>query len=255
VKRTLIIFTLTALAAISLSLVKYSWESWSPDGCRSLNCYCEPLRDSLVLQPITTYSNLSFLLVGLLILGQSRVRSNGFSHSPQAKVFGFAALFIGAGSFFYHASLTRAGEWSDLMGTYLFISFIMLYNLARLRPLGGLTFAISYIALNSALGVQMIVARELQQIVFGILAAGALAFEVLVQFRRRPYVQFRFLIGGLACFAVGAFIWIFDGGLLPCSPNAPLTWHAVWHTLMAATAGLLYLYYRSEQERPERNGA
>ena len=245
-KRALAIFAFVAVAALSLNFVKYSWASWPQDGCRSLNCYCETIRDSLVLQPVVAYSNLGFLLAGLLILIQTQVRSDGFSRSLPARIFGLAVILIGAGSFFYHASLTRLGEWFDLMGTYLFISFLMLYNFARLQPFGGLAFTASYLAINSALGVQMIVARELQQIMFGILAAGALMFEVLVQVRRRPRVQFRFLIGGLACFVVGAFIWIFDSNsALPCAPQNLFQWHAVWHLLMAVTAGLLFLYYRS----------
>ena len=35
---------------------------------------------------------------------------------------------------------------------------------------------------------------------------------------------------------------------VPSLPVSLWHWHAVWHFLTAVSAGLLYLYYRSEEE-------
>ena len=237
------IAAITAMA-ISLNWLPNIWEAWRPDYCRTVNCYCEPFRDGFILQTITTYSNLGFVLVGLLILGR-QAREAG----QNLIAFGVAALLIGAGSFFYHASLTRVGEWFDLMGLYLFTSFLMLYNFARLRPISGTTFAAIYTGLNTLFGIQMIVARELQQIVFGILVAGALGLEAVIHWNRRPRIRHRYFATAIGCFIVGTVIWILDGrGALPCWLESLFQWHALWHVLTAASAGLLYLYYRSERE-------
>jgi hypothetical protein len=254
------IFGLIAIATIALNWLPNIWNDWQPDYCRAVNCYCEPFREGFVLQTTAAYSNLGFALVGLLILSHSHERSGGSSdgfsrpnpiraHSAYPASFGLTALLIGAGSFFYHASLTRAGEWFDLMGMYLFTSLLMLYNLARLRPLTSATFAAIYLGLNTLFGIQMILARELQQIVFGLLVGGALGLEAVIQWSRRPAIRHRYFVAALGCFAVGAVIWLLDSrGALPCWPESLFQWHALWHLLTAASAGLLYLYYRSERE-------
>jgi len=247
----LAVFAFITAATIALSWLPNVWHDWSPDYCRNVNCYCEPLRNRFVLQAINAYSNLGFVLVSLLILGQAIPQQPlpREAYQTHFRIYGLAALLIGAGSFFYHASLTRVGEWFDLMGLYLFTSFLLLYNLARLRPLNGVTFAAIYIGLSSLFGIQMIVARELQQIVFGLLAAGALGLEVVIHWRRRRRIRHRYFAAAIGCFIVGAVIWILDGrGALPCWPESLFQWHALWHVLTAASAGLLYLYYRSERE-------
>jgi hypothetical protein len=95
-------------------------------------------------------------------------------------------------------------------------------------------------------GVQMIVARELQQGVFGGLLAGALVIEVAVQALRRRRSQKRYLFAAVACFVLGAVMWTLDRAL-PCRPDSLWQWHGAWHVLTAASAGLMYSYYRSER--------
>jgi predicted membrane channel-forming protein YqfA (hemolysin III family) len=244
---SLALFALVTLAALGLNALPVSdqlWAAWQPDGCRAMNCYCEPFRASLILQPLGAYSNLGFVFVGALILGAAHRTQDG--RRAHFSAYGVSAIAIGAGSFFYHASLTRVGEWFDLVGLYALTGLLVLFNLARLRPLSGAAFALALLAITTLGGVQMIVARELQQVVFVILAAGALILETRVQIVKRPRAQKRYLYTALACFGAGAFVWILDGSALPCWPDAPLTWHAVWHLLAAASVGLIYLYYRSE---------
>jgi hypothetical protein len=244
--RPLSIFILVILLSLPLNRLPSPWSSWIRDGCEITNCYCEPVRESLILQPLSTYSNLAFVLAGLIVLAAPHnpsATSNAMLSRPVfARVLGASIIGTGAGSFFYHASLTRAGEWFDLVATYLYLSFVLLYNAARLRPVPGLTFAGVYLALNLAGGVQMVVARELQQVVFGGLAASALGAEGLVWFRRDRTAQVGYLTAALACFGVGAALWV-----TPCMTGLPIPSHALWHVLSAAAMLLLFEYYRSER--------
>jgi hypothetical protein len=231
--RPLTIFGVMAAASLMLMWLPSPWGEWLQDGCEVANCYCERVRDSFVLQIISTYSNLAFVLVGLLIL---------FAPPPvtsYANVYGSAAIAIGFGSFFYHASLTRVGEWFDLVGVYALSALLLLYNLARLHSLSGRAFSVAFLALVALSGVQMIAARELQQLVFGGLIAGALLLEAAIWTRGRPRARVRYLAAGMGCFAVGAALWF-----VPC--GLPIPAHAVWHTLAACAAGLMFVYYRSE---------
>jgi hypothetical protein len=214
------------------------------------NCFCEPLRDSFIRQPINTYSNLAYVLVGLLILANARTdsaRANLMSsHRAFPTVFGIATILIGVGSFFYHASLTFVGQWFDLMGMYLFASFALLYNLARLRPMRGTTFAVGYVVMNALLGYLLIVNPFIRRQVFAGMIWVVLALEALVLLAERPKMKTRYLIGALVSLIIAYGIWILDESRAWCDPTSLLQGHALWHGLTAAAAGLLYLYYRSE---------
>ena len=239
-------FSLALAAAAGLWALPDRWAGWARDGCETANCYCEPLSGRLVAQPLAAYSNLGFILAGLLMLAAPRdpeSRTLIRSRPEYAAMFAATALGTGLGSFFYHASLTRLGEWFDLVGLYLFTSFLLVYGLARLtrRPAPGRWVAV-YAGINLAGGLQMAWAREWQQVVFALLAAGALAAEAGVLIQARPRIEPRYLAAALACFAGGAALWV-----TPCSAGLPFPPHAGWHLLAAATQLWLFAYYRSER--------
>jgi hypothetical protein len=252
-----IVFGLLAAILFALGRVRGSWSALAPDPCRVQDCFCEPFGNGLALQPANTYSNLGLLLVGLLAAwtgarGQfpaafAQNANRMISRPACPLIFGATLCAAGVGSLFYHASLSRAGEWTDLVGIYLFLSFLLFYNLSRLVPVRLGVLAGAYIAANLVLGIQMAVAPQLQQVCFGLLAAGAIGIELLVLRRRRPEIDRRYLAAALACFAAGAALWALDGTLLPCQPAWPIQWHAIWHLLSAAAGGFLYAYYLSER--------
>ncbi len=233
--RPVLIFAAIILATLALTALPSPWGGWARDGCETFNCYCEPYNAGFIAQYISTYSNLAFVLAGLLVLFVPPA-------TRYARVYGGAAIAIGFGSFFYHASLTRVGEWFDLVGVYALSSLLLLYNLARLRPISSRAFALAFLGIVAAGGVQMIAARDWQQLVFGGLIAGALVLEAANWTRGRPKAQARFLAAGMGCFAVGAALWF-----VPCLPGLPLPAHALWHSLAATASGLMFAYYRSEE--------
>src|SRR5512143_521782 len=113
---SLLLFILLSCLLLVLRTVPYSWESWQPEICRLRNCYCEPFHNGLfVLQPVNAYSNLGYLLVGVLILGYLPALSNAQNNKTNlmhvqpayALTYGTAVLAAGLFSFFSHSSLTR----------------------------------------------------------------------------------------------------------------------------------------------------
>jgi hypothetical protein len=230
-----------------------AWRDWPPDLCRRTNCYCEPIRDRLIAQPAAAYSNFGLVLIGLFILRstfrtQARPGNLMLSRRAYPLVYGLSLLCLGLFSFFYHASLTKIGDYLDLVGMYLFTSYLMVYNLNRLRPLSGPTFTAAYLAVNAILALGLVLAYGLQQVYFAALVTVALAAELWLYRTRRVRAQLRYLGAALACFGIGGVVWLADSnGLLPCNPAAPITWHALWHLAVAASAVLLFFYYRSEE--------
>lgn len=246
------------LYIINLAPAPLAWVEWPPDFCRGVNCYCEPIRlDRLVAQPVATFSNLGFVAAGLLV-GWATLKRPASPNSILAEkayglIYGAGLVCTGLFSFFYHASLTKVGDFLDLMGVYLFTSFLLLFNINRLRRLKPSIFAITYIAINVTLALGLWLAYSFQQVYFAILIGGLLIAEALVWRREVPRLQLRWLGAALGLFALGAAVWILDGSsTLPCWPSLPFSWHAVWHVCAAGAAGLMYVYYRSGDQIQRR---
>ncbi len=230
-------------------------------------CFCEAIGVGFIRQPIDTWSNLAFVLVGLLILEDvwrpSTTRSNLLAQRrTYGVVYAVAIILIGLGSWFYHASLTFVGQWFDVMGMYLLGTFMVLYNVARLRPVSSRAFAIGYVLFNITLGLSLIVVPELRRYLFGILLVVTIALEIVswqrrnrvsstqresLTARRNPVsADLRYFIAALLIYVIAQIIWTLDLNHIVCDPYSVLQGHAVWHGLTALSAGLLYLYYRSE---------
>jgi hypothetical protein len=147
------VLALTAGVFALLAAVDGSWESWPPATCLSepLGCFCERPRPSLVRQPSNTFSNLAFSLVGVVVLLEC-IEQQRWQQQQQHKQYGryaataeeqlgtaFACLYavsqivLGAGSAWYHASLTFQGQWIDNAAMYLTVSAPLLFVRASLR--------------------------------------------------------------------------------------------------------------------------
>jgi hypothetical protein len=230
------------LLYVSQAPTPSTWASWPADFCRAHNCYCEPIQlDRWVAQPLATYSNLGFMAVGLWVLGATVKRRS----VPAGWLYGGVLITTGLFSFFYHASLTRVGDFLDLMGMYLFTSFLMLFNINRVRPMTAIQFGLGYAVINVALAVGLWLAYSFQQIYFVILIGGLLVAEVAA-WRTDAGGDRRWLAAALGVFVLGAVVWVLDSnGGLPCNPTALYSWHAVWHLSAAGAAGLMYGYYQT----------
>lgn len=231
-----------------------AWSGWRPATCLPDACFCEASRSEFVRQPIDTWSNLAFVLAGLLMLTDdlrpAPTRSNLLARRRTYGVlYALAVILIGLGSWFYHASLTFAGQWFDVMGMYLLGTFMVLYGVARWSSMSGRRFAAVYVAVNCVLALGLIAVPELRRYLFGLLLLAAIVFEVLA-WRRRGSVshpgKVRYFAAALLAYLLAQFIWMLDLSHIVCDPYGLLQGHALWHVLGAASAGLIYLYYRSE---------
>jgi hypothetical protein len=245
---------LVAISATApLGSINSAWASWRPATCMPDACFCEAIRSGIVAQPANTWSNLGFVLVGLLIIVQAQAGSSSGErssliarHTTYAAVYGTACVVTGLGSFFYHASLTFVGQFFDVMGMYLFATFVLLYAVTRVSRLSERAFVAGYIGLNAILAYVLLAAPNLRRWVFAALLTTGLAFESRAR-RTSASIDRRFLQAALVALAAAFLIWILDLTKVLCAPQSWLQGHAVWHLLCAAATGLGYLYYRSER--------
>lgn len=248
-------------ASAALSFADYSWAGWAPATCMPDACFCEAGREGAVRQPANTWSSYAFVLMGLLIISQARwdvARApDSRASNPVTRqlvyglIYGGSLVIIGLGSAFYHASLSLAGQFFDVTGMYLLASFILLYNVARRYPLGQTMIAVAYVALNAFLIYLLLEFPALRRYLFAALIAAALGLEYLARRGSNLVIEGRYIRAALLLLVIAFIIWVLDITKLLCSPESWLQGHAVWHVMGALAAGLLYMYYRSENSEPE----
>ena len=244
----------TALVAVALhwlTHIEVDWASWRPATCMPDDCFCEALRSGWIRQPANTWSNLAFVLVGLLAARGPVAPSAGpavpMRDDPVVRgLYGFTAVVIGVGSWWYHASMTFAGQWIDVLGMYLLPTFLICYNLLRARRLPRAAFLPSWLLVNSLLGVGLVVLPLWRRPVFGVLLGLALVSELIARRMLRRRLQVRYMLGALGALALAFGIWWLDLKHILCAPHSLIQGHAAWHMLCAMAAWWIWGYYASE---------
>jgi hypothetical protein len=262
-----------AFVAYLALLLLFAWLGWPGelDQCTlpGGNCYCETTHsagEAVIRQPSNTWSNVAAVLSGLLILAfADRVRAGRTEFDPRrnpmlsggfyAVSYGAVVLFLGPGSMAFHASLTRFGGWLDTLSMILFITFVLLYDVARILGYHNrLVFAGAYIGVNVVLGLITWIVSGSGVAVFAAGVALAVCLEVAIALRgiggvRRPL--FPWLAAGLTVFAAALLIWRLSWTGAPlCDPHSPLQGHALWHVAAEGLVPfLLFRHFRGEHRR------
>ncbi|MCB9638815.1 MAG: ceramidase domain-containing protein [Myxococcales bacterium] len=274
----------SAFVVVALPRLAQVWQSWAPATCFPHHCFCEALHFGHILQPSNTWSSLGFVFVGMWIfhrldvesqaqrvrirrsylreeldelgqwrlpLGSPRVLQKTLLSSHWfGFVLGLAVGFVGWFSAIYHATLRFVGQWFDLAAMYLLGTFVLVYALARGGLLTGRGFVLTYIALNSLLGVLQAYFPDARRSLFGVLILMALGAEVWQRKHSYSRIDRSWMVAALVCLVTAFGIWYVDLHKLRCEPHSILQGHAAWHLLCAAAAFFLARYYFSEEYPP-----
>ncbi|MEO6332528.1 MAG: ceramidase domain-containing protein [Gemmatimonadaceae bacterium] len=217
-------------------------------------CFCEATRTSGPHQPANTWSSLAFVVVAVMIL--ARVARDRSRRTPVAQnrtstqlvyplVYVLALLVTGLGSAWFHATLSFAGQFADVMGMYLIATFILLYSLGRISTMRPVTMAASYVTANAALAAVLYWLPDFRRYIFGLLIVAALGLERVAHARAvKARANNTHLLLAVGILALGFVIWILDITRTLCSPGSWLQGHALWHLLGAVASWQLYMYYR-----------
>lgn len=213
--------------------------------------FCEAARDGLIRQPANTYSNLGFVVSGLLIARHAyRIdQADRVLGGARATAFAVVVTLIGPSSAAMHATQSAWGGHLDLLSMYLIASFAAAWAIARLlgRPsmvwglFVGLVVGCELVGLIST---DVPVVRFSGNLAFGVLLIAALAGEVVLA--RRHGLSLRWGLAAAATMVLALGIWIASQHSL-CDPHSLLQGHAAWHLLNAAAAYFLYRHYASEK--------
>ena len=227
-----------------------------PASCMPSSCFCEAIRSEPPLQPANSWSSLAFVAVALVVVAVAlrdrsarRPQSQNLLSSSLAYplVYALALSIIGIGSAAFHAELTIKTQFADVFGMYLIATFILLFNIQRLRPIPVSALVVVYLVLNGALAELLYTFPEVRRYAFAVVLLAALGLEWRYRNTRTVVSHGRLLGAAVGSLAIGFVIWTADITHVACSPMSWLQGHAVWHLLGALGAWFLYLYYRSER--------
>ncbi|MBI4370029.1 MAG: ceramidase domain-containing protein [Elusimicrobia bacterium] len=231
------------------------WDGVQPASCMPDQCFCEELRLNGIRQRSNTWSNLGFIFIGSLILSRALSSQTSKRALPQntlnsnpilTAAYGLTMVYIGISSGYFHASLTYAGQWLDNMSMYMLMVFIILYNLARSKAMPLKLFGPAYIGAVGAMGVILSLMDPARRIIFAALLALATIMEVKFYLEHRAQAWGRCLAAAVFAIISAYACWWLDIKKIACAPKTWLQGHALWHILGAASAGFLFLYYKSE---------
>lgn len=248
---------LTALVALvsTAALALAISQGWlGPDVGRGAT-FCEAARDGLIKQPANTFSNLGFVLAGLLIAWHvSRAdHADRVLGRTGATAYAIVVTLLGPASAAMHATQSARGGDLDLLSMYLIASFAAAWAIARLlgRPaVAGALFIALVIGceLVGLISADIPVVRFSGNLAFALLLITSLAGEVVLA--RRGDLELRWGVAAAATMLLAFAIWIASQHGL-CDPDSLLQGHGVWHLLNAVAAYCLYRHYASERVASE----
>ena len=221
--------------------------------------FCESGYPGLIKQPVNTFSNIGFIIVGLgMAYSQSKrhfaQNNNLFTRTNFFPTF-FASLIVvlGPGSMALHATTTKVGGFLDLFSMYLAASFTFSYAISRLLKWKSLGFSLMFII---ALGIHIYVhflpyeipfVGVIGSFCFGVFIILSAIIELTSHRIRKVQIEAKFGYACVLTMIIATFIWGKSLTGAPwCDPSSLIQGHGIWHLLNALSVYFLYRFYVSE---------
>lgn len=222
------------------------WHELSAYGLPNVN-WCETPLCAYVNEPANAWSNLAYVLVGVLIaLGMRGERA------LLLRRFAPTVAIVGICSGIYHASNVHLTQILDFFGMYLFCYLLLAINLQRLGVLASSwvgAFFWGAVLGTTALTVPLVRIGFPIQSLIALLTLSIVSSELVQFFRTRKErgqgypLRWFFLSFGLL--NAGAVFSALDVSRTWCNPQSHvLQGHAIWHVLSAFSLGAAFLHYR-----------
>lgn len=264
-----ILFSILMFIVYKINQYLTVWDKYKQAGGNATK-FCEINRfDELIVQPSNTWSNIGFIIAALIILSIAKndhkyyertkvnnllARYPGFSYLT-----GFSLLYLGLGSFLYHASLTHFFQKIDQTGMYFILVSAIAYNVFKLFPkirFKKQLFSSHKFIIASSIIVMLAFFFYLWKlpinVFFPLLVLSFFVTNFIVQRKINHSVPVKaFIKTSILTLSISYTLWILDRTSLLCSPTSPFQGHALWHILNSISVLFLYFYFRSETYLPE----
>ncbi|MFL5784711.1 MAG: ceramidase domain-containing protein [Bacteriovoracaceae bacterium] len=211
------------------------YDTWAP----TTHEWCERQLCSWIREPANTFSNATYLIIGVLVLVQARKHIY-----PHLKLLGYFAILLSFMSGFYHATSSFFGEVLDYGSMFLISSYLLTANLSRLYKWSPtkMTIVASLIFILSVVGLVQF--RTVGAPFFGVQISIALFVEIYMNKKGLAKPIYKPLWVACALFLVAYGIWNLDTNKIVCDPdNHFINGHAIWHILTGIAVWFLFKFY------------
>ena len=218
--------------------------------------------DRKVRQPLSTWSDLGFILFGMMtlfLLGDSHGPPNNPMIAPSvntvsgiAILYGLIVIFMGPGSMYYHASLRRWGGLLDNLSMYLWALFVLVYDIARVARFDDWVFYLIFVLAVIGIFMLRLFLPGSGTVIFGVLVGGYIIFGLFVLYGQLNGVvrEQGWFWAGIVSFALAMLFWILSNDrpikISWLTGESVIQGHAVFHLLSALTTFFVFFYLRSE---------
>ena len=243
-----------ALFLADLYLTGAAWDLFVlPES--TVTYFCErTLLDRFIRQPGNTYTNLAYLLAGVVMIGfgfrDLRHRKGNLirRYPVYSFLYGLNLIYLFIGSSLFHASLGFVPEWIDLSAVYAVTAIPVVYNLHRIVETTRIQSSVwAFLGLwllwtlwSSIFTWEMKAHTAMPSLIFLTLLTLTIA-----ELRGLSKVPWNWVIGMLVATIIGTLCFIADVKRVGCEPDGWLHPHGIWHLSAAAASACFYGYMRA----------
>ena len=241
------------------------WADWVPAREFTHPKYGERIYpDSVFRTRMNTWSNLVYICFGFYAVALAvhdwrrklpLARGYLMVAPAQTFLFGLAGLYLGLGSGFFHASLTRYGQQCDVGAMYATLFCLASFALGswwpRVRAARGWPTWPLWAGLVLAGSIYFTYHKwdysfsEISRYLFGLL----FVFAGVSLVQPGKYLQIRWFVAGLLALVLGSQVRAWDIADKFTGPDSWFQGHALWHVLSCLMYVFLFFYFRSEERK------
>jgi len=197
--------------------------------------FCEENLCSLVTQPANAFSSLIYVVIGVFLL----------FHKQKNKLLNtlpIIFILLGITSFLYHASFSFFFQIFDLASMFLLSSFLITYNVKRLKLIKSFYFSFLIVFLIQFISF-LILKQKSGAVIFGIFILFSIALEIILSFKGRS-TNYKYYLLAIIILIVALVLWILDIFQVFCDPsNHIINGHAIWHLINSISLVFIYKFY------------
>lgn len=195
--------------------------------------WCEETLCQWISEPSNTWSNLGYLLTGLIVTFLAFRNKEQF----HLKLYGPIVFIMGVTSFFYHMSNFYGSQILDFVGMFFFVGWAIGMNLIRRKKLKNLVLFMGVFTIVNVIIMHFMYLMEMKFQLLILLSAFVI---IATEFKRTSFWFLLTLMFLLVAFGFS----LSDAERYWCdSSEHVIQGHALWHLLASIATFTLYKHY------------
>jgi predicted membrane channel-forming protein YqfA (hemolysin III family) len=218
------------------------YEAQQEYGAANVN-WCEPTICSIVNEPANTWSNISFLLIGALLIR----KFNSFKEKVITH-YAWSLVIMGLCSLTYHATNNYLTQFLDFLGMFFGTGFVIAFNIQRIRgenPRQLYSWYWFMTFFSTALFLAFDFTNIPVQMTVLVQVIGILVLDLIAGYKEGNLKNYKWFVVSTVLLVIAQVFSQLDLKRIWCEPeNRILHGHAIWHLIASLGLGTLGLHLR-----------